>query len=45
MSQQNINYKDQCPDCHKCVKPEDQVLACEMVSHQLSENGKDCMLI
>ena len=30
MSQQNIDCKDQCPDCHKDVKPEDQALACEM---------------
>ena len=30
MSQQKIHCKDQCPDCHKDVKPEDQALACEM---------------
>ena len=35
-SQQNIHGKDQCPECYKDVKPEDQALACEMcakVSH------------
>ena len=30
MSQQKIHCKDQCPDCHKDVKPEDQALSCEM---------------
>ena len=30
MSQQNIHCKDQCPDCHKDVKLEDQALACVM---------------
>ena len=30
MSQQKIHCKDQCPDYHKDVKPEDQALACEM---------------
>ena len=30
MSQQKIHCKDQCPDGHKDVKPEDQALACEM---------------
>ena len=30
MGPQIIHYKDQCPDCHKDVKPENQALACEM---------------
>ena len=42
MTQINIYCKDHCPDCRKDVKPEDQALACEMVLHLLSGNGRYC---